>query len=106
MLSAGAGPGLRIRVVVTDQDVSSDSQGSSPDEETIELQQFLKLASVVQSGGEAKQRIRSGDIRVNGVVETRRGRKLRSGDRVEVDGEEYVIQTDSDPPPDVAHVAT
>jgi ribosome-associated protein len=83
---------------VADQDVSSDSQGISPDEETIELQQFLKLASVVQSGGEAKQRIRSGDIRVNGMVETRRGRKLRSGDRVEVDGEEYVIETDSDPP--------
>jgi ribosome-associated protein len=85
---------------VADQDVSSDSQGISPDEETIELQQFLKLASVVQSGGEAKQRIRTGDIKVNGVVETRRGRKLRSGDRVEVDGEEYVIESDSDPPAD------
>jgi ribosome-associated protein len=94
-LAQGWGKGL---FVVADQDVSSDSQGTSPDEETIELQQFLKLASVVQSGGEAKQRIRSGDIRVNGVVETRRGRKLRSGDRVEVDGEEYVIETDSDPP--------
>jgi ribosome-associated protein len=82
---------------VAEPNVSSDSQGFTPDEETIELQQFLKLASVVQSGGEAKQRIRSGEIRVNGVVETRRGRKLRSGDRVQVDGEEYVIETDSDP---------
>ncbi|MCA9057190.1 MAG: RNA-binding S4 domain-containing protein [Planctomycetaceae bacterium] len=62
--------------------------------ETIPLDQFLKLANVVQSGGEAKMLIRSEAVRVNGETETRRGRKLRHGDRVEVNGEEFVIETD------------
>lgn len=63
-------------------------------EETIKLDQFLKLAQVVQTGGQAKQLIQAGYVSVNGVVETRRGRKLQVGDRVEVDGEELVLETD------------
>jgi ribosome-associated protein len=63
-------------------------------EETIKLDQFLKLAQVVQTGGQAKQLIQGGYVTVNGVVETRRGRKLRVGDTVEVDGEELVLETD------------
>lgn len=76
---------------------SPDGAMSNPDEpagETIELDRFLKLAQVVSSGGEAKQLIKSGEVLVNGVVETRRGRKLRNGDRVEAGGEEFVIETD------------
>ena len=67
-----------------------------PDEtvDTIPLDKFLKLAQVVQSGGEAKLLIQSGAALVNGVVETRRGRKLRPGDTVEVNGEEFVIESD------------
>lgn len=75
----------------------SESTGSTPADEageTIELDRFLKLAQIVSSGGEAKQLIRSGTVLVNGVVETRRGRKLRHGDRVEANGEEFVIETD------------
>ncbi|MBI4277782.1 MAG: RNA-binding S4 domain-containing protein [Armatimonadetes bacterium] len=52
--------------------------------ETIELEQFLKWAQVVPSGGTAKQLIRCGRVRVNGEVERRRGRTLRSGDLVDV----------------------
>jgi ribosome-associated protein len=63
-------------------------------EETIKLDQFLKLAQVVQSGGEAKVLIQSGQVQVNGVVETRRGRKLRPGDVVFVRGEELVVASD------------
>lgn len=63
-------------------------------EETIKLDQFLKLAQVVQTGGQAKQLIQAGYVSVNGVVETRRGRKLQVGDTVEVDGEELVLETD------------
>ena len=48
-------------------------------EEYIKLDQFLKLANVVQTGGEAKVLIQSGQVLVNGQVETRRGRKLRPG---------------------------
>jgi len=64
-------------------------------DEYIKLDQFLKLAEVVQSGGEAKQLIQSGGVFVNGEVEIRRGRKLRQGDVVIVEGEELVVETDS-----------
>lgn len=63
-------------------------------EETIKLDQFLKLAQVVESGGQAKQLIQSGMVWVNGVIEMRRGRKLRAGDVVVVDGEELVVDTE------------
>jgi ribosome-associated protein len=54
---------------------------SMPDS-TIELAQFLKLQHVVGSGGEAKLLVQSGQVMVNGEVETRRGRKLQPGDVV------------------------
>jgi ribosome-associated protein len=68
-------------------------------QEFIELDQFLKLAQVVSSGGEAKRLIQSGAVTVNGAVETRRGKKLRAGDSVEVQGETYVIENDPDSTP-------
>lgn len=72
------------------------AETSDPRSEFIKLDQFLKLADIVQSGGEAKHLIRSGAVQVNDAEETRRGRKLRHGDVVTVDGEDYVIeQTES-----------
>ncbi|MFN3334935.1 MAG: RNA-binding S4 domain-containing protein [Caldilinea sp.] len=65
-------------------------------EETIKLEQFLKLAQVAATGGQAKVIIQSGLVRVNGLVETRRGRKLRPGDRVEVGGEELIVMSDEE----------
>ena len=59
--------------------------------ETIRLSQFLKLANVVQDGSEAKFRIANKEVMVNGAVEKRRGRKLRTGDQVEFDGETYEV---------------
>lgn len=56
------------------------------EEGTIQLDQFLKLKGAVQSGGEAKHLIQSGEVTVNGEVETRRGRKLHQGDKVSVSG--------------------
>ena len=61
--------------------------------ETIRLSQLLKLANVVQDGVEAKFRIANDEVRVNSEVEIRRGRKLRSGDRIEFDGETYEVVT-------------
>jgi len=77
---------------------SSMADSDQPDVpvETIELDRFLKLAQIAQSGGEAKMIIKSGAVQVNGVLETRRGRKLRPGDRVLVNGEEYVIESDGE----------
>lgn len=63
-------------------------------EETIRLDQFLKLAQAAPTGGQAKWMIQNGEVRVNGMVETRRGRKLRPGDRVEVDGETLLVETE------------
>jgi ribosome-associated protein len=50
----------------------------------ITLDALLKATGLVPSGGAAKQLIAAGQVRVNGVVETRRGRKLRAGDAVDV----------------------
>lgn len=65
-------------------------------EERIKLEQFLKLAQVAPTGGQAKLLIQSGQVRVNGVVETQRGRKLRPGDRVEVGGEVLIVMSEEE----------
>lgn len=57
----------------------------------IRLDQMLKLEGLVQTGGHAKMLIQSGDVRVDGLVETRRGRKLYGGETVEVDGRKVVV---------------
>jgi ribosome-associated protein len=54
----------------------------------IRLGQFLKLADLIDTGGEGKVLISSGDVVVNGEVDTRRGRQLHPGDVVEVLGRE------------------
>ena len=53
-------------------------------DDMIRLGQFLKLANLVESGGEAKPLVAEGAVTVNGEVETRRGRQLVSGDVVAV----------------------
>jgi ribosome-associated protein len=54
------------------------------DGDMIRLGQFLKLADLIETGGEGKVLIASGDVTVNGEVDTRRGRQLHPGDVVEV----------------------
>lgn len=58
----------------------------------ITLGQALKAANVVGTGGEAKVLIQTGEVRVNGKVETRRGLKLREGDVVEVEDERLEVR--------------
>ncbi len=58
----------------------------------ITLGQALKAANLVGSGGEAKALIQAGEVLVNGEVETRRGRRLREGDVVEVGDERLEIR--------------
>ena len=55
-------------------------------DEAIRLGQFLKLANLVETGAEAKPVVAEGLVRVNGEVETRRGRQLVVGDVVELGG--------------------
>jgi ribosome-associated protein len=60
-------------------------------EDTIQLDQFLKLKGLVQTGGEAKLLIQAGEVRVNGKIETRRGKTLVAGDRVTTMGSSLVV---------------
>ncbi len=60
-------------------------------DEYITLGQFLKYAGCVSSGIEAKMVIKDELVMVYGEVETRRGKKLRTGDQIEFNGESFVI---------------
>jgi ribosome-associated protein len=60
--------------------------------EYIKLDSFLKGVSVVGSGGEAKIIIADSQVRVNGEIEIRRGRKLYPGDRVELGGHVFTVK--------------
>lgn len=61
-------------------------------DEFITLGQLLKLANLVSSGIEAKMVILDELVLVNGEVETRRGKKIRSGDIVEFNGQQIVVE--------------
>lgn len=58
----------------------------------IKLGQALKAAGLVESGVDAKFVIQDGLVKVNGSIETQRGKKLIAGDIVEFDGEEIKIE--------------
>ena len=59
--------------------------------EFIKLQDLLKFANLVETGGEAKERVESGEVIVNGEVCTMRGKKIRPGDDVCFDGQHYTV---------------
>ena len=59
--------------------------------EQIRLDQFLKLVGVVMSGGEAKHLIQGGEVQLNGIVETRRSKKLAPGDVVTFQGRSFTV---------------
>ena len=57
----------------------------------ITLANLVKMLELAPTGGQAKAFVRAGDILVNGEAEARPGRKLRQGDVVTIDGEEYEV---------------
>ena len=59
--------------------------------EFIKLQDAMKYANIVYSGGEAKTLIQEGEVLVNGEVCTMRGKKLRSGDKFTFNGQTYLV---------------
>ena len=59
--------------------------------EFIKLQDLLKFANLVATGGEAKERVQAGEVTVNGEICTMRGRKIRPGDDVCFQGEHYTV---------------
>ena len=58
----------------------------------IRLDALLKFAGLVETGGEAKLAIQDGEVKVNGETCTMRGKKLRPGDRAEMDGHTLVVE--------------
>lgn len=62
--------------------------------EFIKLDQLIKWAGVTGSGVEAKELVISGQVRVNGETELRRGKKIRPGDKVEVLGNVVVVEAE------------
>ena len=65
---------------------------SHPAPDALRLDHFVKLNAISGSGGQAKFMIQSGEVKVNGEVETRRRRKLSVGDIVEVAGNQFRVE--------------
>lgn len=59
--------------------------------EYIKLQDLLKFSGAAETGGQAKEAIQAGEVRVNGEVCTMRGKKLRPGDRADWNGTRLVV---------------
>ena len=59
--------------------------------EFIKLQDLLKFANLVESGGEAKECVQGGEVMVNGEICTMRGKKIRPGDIVVFDGQDLTV---------------
>ncbi len=62
------------------------------DTDYITLGQFLKLADIIQSGGEAKSFLAENEVEIDGISDNRRGRKLRGGEIIEILGQKYEIK--------------
>jgi ribosome-associated protein len=67
----------------------SRSDQSKP---VIQLDQFMKVTGMVATGGQAKLVIQGGEVLLNGIVETRRKKKLESGDEVTYAGRTLVVR--------------
>ena len=64
--------------------------------EPITLGQFLKFSGLISTGGEVKFFLEESDIFVNNIAENRRGKKLFSGDLVEINGKKFKLRLKND----------
>lgn len=78
-----------LRPIMSSDQISEESE-SSDGARPLCLDQFLKLAGICGTGGQAKVVIQGGEVRVNGAVETRRRRKLSAGDKVQYGGKTFL----------------
>ena len=76
----------------------SPADDSSPTDAppSIRLDQFMKVAGLVGTGGQAKMLIQDGEVMVNDTIEKRRRRQLKNGDVVVFDGEEFLVEFGED----------
>lgn len=75
--------------------IEHDKETVKIDTEFIQLQAFLKFKGIAETGGQAKEFIQDGIIRVNGEICTARGKKLRSGDVVSAFSVDYTITNEN-----------
>ena len=80
-----------MRVKVT---TKTAAESVSIHTEFIKLQDFLKFCGAVETGGEAKVLVQEGQVQVNGEVCAMRGKKLRPGDSVTLDGKTWKVASD------------
>ena len=83
-------PAARPVALASSRTRQRDAQGR----EYIRLDGFLKAHGVASTGGQAKLMVQSGEVHVNGEVETRRGKKLLEGDTVSIPGEAVSINVE------------
>ncbi len=57
----------------------------------ITLGQFLKYAGIIQNGGQAKAFLAENEVKINEIIDQRRGKKLFENDKIEINGQKYVI---------------
>ncbi len=55
------------------------------------LDQYLKLHGIAETGGQAKLLIQAGEVKLNGIVETRRRKKLAAGDVIEIGDQRWTV---------------
>lgn len=60
--------------------------------EYIKLDQFIKWVGICDSGANAKEMIADGQVKVNNMIESQRGKKLRIGDIIEISNKKYIIE--------------
>lgn len=78
-------------------EVAASTEPTPPNPEPmIRLDDFMKAAGIVGTGGEAKVRIQAGEVIVNDEVETRRRRQLHSGDEVNWNSQVWVVELTDD----------
>jgi ribosome-associated protein len=70
------------------ESLANSDQGDQP----LRLDHFLKIHGISESGGHAKAMIQGGEVKLNGIVETRRRKKLATGDVVEVFGKKFAVR--------------
>lgn len=75
--------------------IEHDKETVKIDTEFIQLQAFLKFKGIAETGGQAKEFIQDGIIRVNGEICTARGKKLRCGDVVSAFSVDYTITNEN-----------
>lgn len=75
--------------------IEHDKETVRIDTEFIQLQAFLKFKGIAETGGQAKEFIQDGIIRVNGEICTARGKKLRNGDVVSAFSVDYTITNEN-----------